>query len=80
MSTYWDSRKEYAYYKKVLKLISVHKHNSRSIIDVGACDTEILMDIDFEDKVSLDIDKLPTNPNIRGIKAQFLYMGTRQKI
>jgi hypothetical protein len=70
MDSYWKSRKEYNYYKKVLEIINIYS-NYESIIDVGGRDTEILKDLSFRDIACLDLNKLPENDRIRTIKCDF---------
>jgi len=70
MDTYWKSRKECNYYKKVLDIINEHKELN-SIIDIGSANTELLKDLPFEDRVCLDFNKLPENIGIRTIKCDF---------
>jgi hypothetical protein len=70
MDSYWKSRKESNYYKKVLEIIQRHR-NYESIIDIGSANTEILKDLPFKDKVCLDINKLPENEGVRTIKCDF---------
>ena len=74
MQSYWKSRKDYNYYKKVLEIIQSRKvehDHFDSIIDVGGRDTEILKDLSFGDKVCLDISKLPENTSVRTIMCDF---------
>lgn len=70
--SYWEERKTFKYYKKVIEIIKRYE-DSESIIDIGGRDTEILKDSSFKDKVCLDINKLPDcqNLKIRTIKADF---------
>jgi hypothetical protein len=70
MDSYWKSRKECNYYKKVLDIIQEHS-DKQSIIDVGSANTEILKNLPFADKVCLDYNKLPENEGIRTIKCDF---------
>jgi hypothetical protein len=70
MDSYWKSRKECNYYKKVLEIIQRHT-NYESIIDIGSANTEILRDLPFKDKVCLDINKLPESEGVRTIKSDF---------
>lgn len=70
MDSYWKSRKECNYYKKVLEIIRKYD-NCESIIDIGSANTEVLKDIPIKEKVCLDINKLPANEGIRTIKHDF---------
>jgi hypothetical protein len=70
MDSYWKSRKECNYYKKVLEIIQRY-NNYESIIDIGSANTEILKDLSFKDKVCLDCNKLPENEGVRTIKCDF---------
>jgi hypothetical protein len=70
MESYWKSRKECNYYKKVLQLIQNY-NNYESIIDVGSANTELLKDLPFKDKVCLDFNKLPELEGIKTVKCDF---------
>jgi hypothetical protein len=70
MESYWKSRKECNYYKKVLEIIRKF-NNCESIIDIGCANTEILKDLSIKEKTCLDINKLPENEGIRTIKCDF---------
>lgn len=68
--SYWQDRKTFKYYKKVIEIINRY-NDCISIIDIGGRDTEILRDLSMKEKVCLDINKLPENEGIRTIKCDF---------
>jgi hypothetical protein len=68
--SYWQDRKTYKYYQKVIEIISKYTECD-SIIDIGGRDTEILKDLPMKEKVCLDINKLPENEGVRTIKCDF---------
>jgi hypothetical protein len=71
MESYWKSRKECNYYKKVLEIIERYSDQT-SIIDIGSANTEILKDLPFKDKTCLDYDKLPEQlSGIKNVKCDF---------
>lgn len=78
MESYWKSRKECRYYKKVIELIQDYGVDCKSIIDVGSANTELLKEMIFEEKVCLDYDKVPDVPGIKSIKCDF-YKWTNDK-
>jgi len=69
-SSYWQERKTFSYYKKVLEILSA-QIDCESIIDIGGRDSELLKDLPFKDKTILDIDKLPLLDGVKTIKCDF---------
>lgn len=71
MSNYWNERKDFNYYKKVIEIIN--RFSKKSIIDIGSKNTHILSLIDssYIDKTCLDIDLIPNIEGIKNIKTDF---------
>ena len=72
LDNYWSSRKNFNYYKKVLKLMA--KIPAKSVIDIGGWKGEFLHSVDFiEDKTCLDKQKTEQKySDIQYINANFL--------
>ena len=71
MSNYWNERKDFNYYKKVIEIIN--RFNKKSIIDIGSRNAAVLSLIDssYIDKTCLDIDLIPNIKGIKNIKTDF---------
>ncbi len=68
MSSYWEERKEYNYYKHIINLLNSYTKKfgqMQSILDVGCSNTPIVMYGDFKERTSIDINN---RPDIYGVK------------
>ena len=69
---YWQKRKNYLYYKKIIEIVEKYCKNCNSVIDVGSKDTEVLKEFKYIHKrVALDIYKLPNIPGVQNILSDF---------
>ena len=70
---YWESRRDYAYYKEVVRFARLYVPKGRSVIDVGAGQTQVLRELDwFDRRVSLDVTYRPSQRGIERIEADFM--------
>ena len=70
---YWEQRRDYAYYKEVVRFARLYVPKGRSVIDVGAGQTQVLRELDwFDRRVSLDVTYRPSQRGIERIEADFM--------
>ena len=72
VSGYWSNRRDFNYYREVLRLARVHAPEGRTALDVGARDTAVLRSLDwFTHRVALDIQPYPARRGIERVVADF---------
>jgi hypothetical protein len=70
---YWDSRKDFNYYRAVIELSRKHVPAGTQVIDVGALDTGVLTQLDwFQHRVALDVAYMPPRRRIRRVRMDFM--------
>jgi Methyltransferase domain len=70
--SYWETRRDLRYYREVVRLARVHVPAGRSVLDVGANDTEVLERLEwFERRVALDVDEIPPRAGVETVTADF---------
>jgi len=71
-ANYWRSRRQFRYYREVLRLAREHAPAGGSALDVGANETELLGWLDwFERRVAVDVRDVPECPGIETVVADF---------
>lgn len=71
--TYWRRRRDYLYYREVIRLAKQNVPLGGRVIDVGAHETRILSELSwFERRVALDVKSIPPQRGIERIHANFL--------
>lgn len=69
---YWQSRRDFRYYREVVRLAKEHAPAEGSALDVGAREAELLQWLDwFERRVALDVDPIPARPGVETVTADF---------
>lgn len=69
---YWATRRDFAYYREVVRLAREHAPAGGSVLDVGASETEVLERLEwFERRVAVDVGEIPSRPGIEAIVADF---------
>jgi hypothetical protein len=70
---YWQTRKDYRYYREVLRLGRQYAARAASAIDVGCRDTRILEDFDWiPQKTALDYEQMPVVRGATNLQQDFL--------
>jgi hypothetical protein len=70
---YWESRKDYRYYREVLNMGRKHASGATSVIDVGCRDTRILERFDWiPSKTALDFGQRPVVLGATNLQKDFL--------
>lgn len=69
--SYAEARKDYNYYREVLRLGRVNLPVDAAVIDVGAGETTIIGELSVRRRVTLDERWLPPRPGIEHITADF---------
>ncbi len=70
---YWEQRRDYNYYREVVRFAQLYVPKGRSVIDVGAGQTQVLRDLAwFDHRVSLDVTYRPSQRGIERIEADFM--------
>jgi hypothetical protein len=70
--SYWETRRDLRYYREVVRLARAHAPAGRSVLDVGANETEVLERLDrFERRVALDVDEIPPRAGVETVIADF---------
>jgi hypothetical protein len=73
LTSYWGQRKHLRYYKEVASLARVHCPAARSVLDVGAGDTELVRGMDWIPlRVALDAKPADPTPGVERVVANFL--------
>jgi hypothetical protein len=71
--SYWEARRDYNYYREVLRLARVHASSGGQVIDVGASETELLQQLDwFGRRIALDRYYVTPKPGIETITMDFM--------
>jgi SAM-dependent methyltransferase len=69
---YWEKRRDFAYYREVVRLAREHAPAGGAALDVGASETEVLERLEwFGRRVALDVREAPARPGIEAIVADF---------
>ncbi len=72
-ASYWEGRRDYKYYREVLRLARAHASSGGQVIDVGANETEVLQHLDwFGRRVALDRRHVTPKPGIETIVMDFM--------
>ncbi|MBI3800733.1 MAG: hypothetical protein HY268_27615, partial [Deltaproteobacteria bacterium] len=70
---YWERRKDFQYYKEVIRLARVYAPTGGQVIDVGANETQVLRQLDwFQRRVALDIRYILPQVGIETIETDFM--------
>lgn len=70
--SYWESRRDLRYYGEVVLLARAHVPAGRSVLDVGANETEVLERLEwFERRVALDVNEIPSRAGVETVAADF---------
>jgi Methyltransferase domain len=70
--SYWKSRRDLRYYGEVVLLARAHVPAGRSVLDVGANETEVLERLEwFERRVALDVNEIPPRAGVETVAADF---------
>jgi hypothetical protein len=73
VSEYWQTRKEYHYYRKVIEFAKEYAPNARTAIDVGPLDTPFLELIDWvPSKTAIDLECLPALDGATNLQGDFM--------
>lgn len=71
-SAYWDSRREFGYYRDVVRLARKHVPGGGAVLDVGAHETQVLERLDwFERRVALDAERVEPSEGVEAVVADF---------
>lgn len=71
--SYWEGRRDYKYYREVLRLARVHASSGGQVLDVGAHETQVLQQLDwFSRRVALDRRHVPPHPGIETVVMDFM--------
>jgi hypothetical protein len=70
--SYWEARRDLRYYGEVVLLARAHVPAGRSVLDVGANETEVLERLEwFERRVALDVNEIPPRAGVETVAADF---------
>jgi SAM-dependent methyltransferase len=70
--SYWEARRDLRYYGEVVRLARAHVPAGRSVLDVGANETEVLERLEwFERRVALDVNEIPPRAGVETVAADF---------
>ncbi|MGH7960330.1 MAG: class I SAM-dependent methyltransferase [Candidatus Binatia bacterium] len=70
---YWQQRKHFNYYREVVRLARTYVPSGRYVIDVGANDTEVILDLSwFAHRVALDLVYAPRRAGVESILIDFM--------
>ena len=72
MSTYYDLRKNYRYYKYVRSILGMVSLNANSILDVGSNGVDVISWLPCKAKVSVDLENPLKHDGVESIKADFI--------
>jgi hypothetical protein len=71
--SYWDKRRDFNYYREVIRLAKAYVPSGGQVVDVGAHETEVLRQLDwFQRRVALDVRYIPPHAGIETIVTDFL--------
>jgi hypothetical protein len=77
---YWEARRGFAYYDKVVRLARRHAAEGGAALDVGAHETRLLQRLDwFDRRVALDADRVEPGDGVAGIVADFERFEPRER-
>jgi hypothetical protein len=69
---YWQKRRDFAYYREVVRLAREHAPAGGAALDVGASETEVLERLEwFGRRVALDVRHVPARPGVETVVADF---------
>jgi hypothetical protein len=72
-AAYWQRRRHMQYYAEVIRLARAHAPDARTVLDVGARDTPVVVDLDWiPSKTAIDFEIEPQVPGVIGIKGDFM--------
>lgn len=72
-AAYWQRRRHMQYYREVVRLARAHAPQARTVLDVGARDTPVVVELDWiPSRTALDYEVAPDIPGVTGIKGDFL--------
>lgn len=72
-AAYWQRRQHMQYYREVIRLARAHAPEAKSVLDVGARDTPVLVELDWiGSRTAIDFEVAPDLPGVTGIKGDFL--------
>lgn len=70
---YWERRREFNYYAEAVRLARAHAPSGRSVLDVGANETEVTSELDwFERRVVLDRVYVAPRPGVETVTIDFM--------
>lgn len=70
---YWKRRREFNYYAEAVRLARAHAPSGRSVLDVGANETEVISELDwFERRVVLDRVYVAPRPGVETVTIDFM--------
>jgi hypothetical protein len=73
LKAYWRERRDLEFYEVVIKLAKEYVPSGKSVIDVGAHNTEVLLRLEgFDYRVGLDKTYPPQRRGIKSIKMHFM--------
>jgi SAM-dependent methyltransferase len=72
-AAYWQRRRHMQYYREVIRLARAHAPNAKTVLDVGARDTPVVIELDWiPSRTAIDFEVAPDVPGVVGIKGDFL--------
>jgi hypothetical protein len=72
-AAYWQRRQHMQYYQEVIRLARTHAPQARTVLDVGARDTPVVVKLDWiPSRTAIDFEVAPDVPGVTGIKGDFL--------
>lgn len=72
-AAYWKRRQHMQYYREVIRLARAHAPDARTVLDVGARDTPVVVQLDWiASRTAIDYEVAPDLPGVTGIKGDFL--------
>jgi hypothetical protein len=70
---YWERRRHMRYYREVIRLARAHAPGATSVLDVGARDTPVVIELDWiPSRTAIDYEVAPNVPGVVGIKGDFM--------
>jgi len=71
--SYWEDRRDFNYYREVIRLATIHAPSGGQAIDVGANETQVLRQLSwFSRRVALDMRPFHRQPGIELITTDFM--------
>jgi SAM-dependent methyltransferase len=79
-AAYWESRRDFRYYRAVAELAHKHVPGGGAALDVGAKEVELLRELDwFERRVALDVHYVLPRRGVETVVADFLDFEPRDR-